>query len=1132
MKRFYSLLVSLVLLVCTGANVSPFIVECNAKSLPSGYIRLEYVQSTGSQYINTGVYPCQSTKIETKASIEETMFWGGIICAEDATNHVGIALNEYKDYFFVQYGYYKNTLDDYPFTKGVAYDLELDRNKFYVNHELVGTIANDISAFKCTRTLHLFRNNTPNVSGYSKIKLYFAKIYEDDVLIRDYVPCKNAEGVVGFYDFVGKEFNSSETSTAFVAGPESKLEENEYEIVKDITKYSERTYAEVFNLKDSSWYMLNSNEEYEKYGVVEVLPTNYKWETLTSEVANDSHKPTDFNSHIAFRLLRITPDNVNKTGHIYLRSTNTDQDSSYTNKEYYNIQTGSNGDFRLTRLYPGRYNYTKTFTYSVGSSSEFVKDGDSYLYTFDQNMYFNGVDGNDARISSVEVLVPNFDEVSTYEGKIVVMGDSLFRFQSGEWHSIGANKKGWVDYSHDFDINAKFSSVRIDLSQSIGFGMCWCIFTNGDEKYWMASPWDGAVRTLWDDQRFSISSFPKVDGTSATYQIDFSSYDSAPFHLASPAQYNYAFFTTQVYLVDYPATYPAKGVPEEIQNGTFVEPESEDNVDDKGLTGNGTESDPYLIGTATELKLFNELLCKQSTLHGRLVADIVLNENVLDANYDLNGDGSQFEQWESHSLDGGSFRGGGHTISGVYINNNEEYQGLFGGANQIDSLGVIDSYIKARRHAGGICIWLRNGNGKGGVISDCFFDGVVIATSDKAGGIAAHMGNGYEGGLQNKIINCYCKGKVMGYNHVGGICGSAYSLTSVNEDYISNCYSVAKVSASWTDCGAICGYADNAVGSKVSAMATHCYTTASVASAKSGQGYNGTIKTDLEFKCGIVRDLLNTNGGHFVQAIGKDDYPVLFKNVSEEESQGFLLIDGTEYNKTEDFYYSAVFYSRTFNNTKWQALFVPFSIPLDTLTKYGLEVAELNNIHMYDTDEDGSFDKTTLEFLYLKRSATEPNYPYLIKASATGEVTLTLKDVEVKATEETEIECSSTRKRFKIKGTYAGVSGSVMYNNHYYAMGGGTLVQMLSAEDNLKPQRWYMSIENKDGSPIEQYAPSLRIAIDGIELDDQETGIISIDNEQSTMENDDAATYNLMGQRVNRMVNGLYIKNHKKMIVR
>ena len=219
------------------------------------------------------------------------------------------------------------------------------------------------------------------------------------------------------------------------------------------------------------------------------------------------------------------------------------------------------------------------------------------------------------------------------------------------------------------------------------------------------------------------------------------------------------------------------------------------------------------------------------------------------------------------------------------------------------------------------------------------------------------------------------------------------------------------------------------------------------------------------------------------------------------------------------------------SNQEELELLLSDSIPVDTLTKYGLEVAELNNVHMYDTDEDGSFDKTTLEFLYLKHGATEPNYPYLIKAAKTGEVTLTLNDVEVKATEETEIECSSTRKRFKIKGTYSGISGSEMCSNHYFAMGGGKLVQMLSAEDNLKPQRWYLSVENKDGSPVEYYAPYLRIAIDGIELNDEVTGIETIVNSRET----EASIYSLDGRLVNgnsALKSGFYIKNHQKMIVR
>ena len=230
--------------------------------------------------------------------------------------------------------------------------------------------------------------------------------------------------------------------------------------------------------------------------------------------------------------------------------------------------------------------------------------------------------------------------------------------------------------------------------------------------------------------------------------------------------------------------------------------------------------------------------------------------------------------------------------------------------------------------------------------------------------------------------------------------------------------------------------------------------------------------------------------------------------------------------------YETVNYTRTFSSAdKWQALYVPFSIPIDTLDKYGLQVAELNDTHMYDTDDDGEFDQTTLEFLYLKRGATEPNYPYLIKSASAGEVTLTMTEVEVKATEETEIECSTTRAVFKIRGTYAGVSGAVMYANNYYAMGGGTLVRMANADSGLKPQRWYLSVENKDGSPAESLAATMRISIDGIEIEESETAI----SEVNAIGQKQDEIYMLDGRKLNgtaALKSGLYVKNHKKLFVR
>ncbi len=271
-----------------------------------------------------------------------------------------------------------------------------------------------------------------------------------------------------------------------------------------------------------------------------------------------------------------------------------------------------------------------------------------------------------------------------------------------------------------------------------------------------------------------------------------------------------------------------------------------------------------------------------------------------------------------------------------------------------------------------------------------------------------------------------------------------------------------------------------------------------------------------------------------IESISEEDpFEVLRYNLSASIGRlTFGINDGETLNIAQAKTYDEVNYSRTFSAAgKWQALYLPFSIPVETLTANGLEVAELNDTHMYDTDEDGQFDKMSIEFLYLKSGATTPNYPYLIKASEASEVNLSLPNTEVCATTATQIECATTRQTFKIKGTYAGVSGADMYNNNYYAMGGGSLVRVEDATSGLKPQRWYLSIENKDGSPVEYFAPSMRIMINGVEIEEEETtGIQSI-----VTSSDSETIYTLDGRKMNpneTLPAGIYVKNRQKMIVR
>lgn len=243
----------------------------------------------------------------------------------------------------------------------------------------------------------------------------------------------------------------------------------------------------------------------------------------------------------------------------------------------------------------------------------------------------------------------------------------------------------------------------------------------------------------------------------------------------------------------------------------------------------------------------------------------------------------------------------------------------------------------------------------------------------------------------------------------------------------------------------------------------------------------------------------------------------------------FELADGDVYAEVKDFTYPRATYTRNFVSTQWQSLYVPFSISVETLASYGLTVAELNDTHMYDRDEDGEPDETELEFFVLKRGSTVANYPYMIKPAAAGTVTIPMTSVLFKAATETSIECSTFKQKFTITGTYTGVSGTEMFANQYYAPSGTGLSKAASDAVSLKPQRWYLQVTNKADGSIASLAPQMRIRIDGEWIDEIETGISGV-----TTLRQEQITYDLDGRKVNasERKSGLYLQNGKKIFIK
>lgn len=223
-------------------------------------------------------------------------------------------------------------------------------------------------------------------------------------------------------------------------------------------------------------------------------------------------------------------------------------------------------------------------------------------------------------------------------------------------------------------------------------------------------------------------------------------------------------------------------------------------------------------------------------------------------------------------------------------------------------------------------------------------------------------------------------------------------------------------------------------------------------------------------------------------------------------------------------------YVRNYEHTNWQALYLPFDIAFDDISDC-FDVARLNNIHQYDDNEDGQFDRTELEVLHLKAGSTlKANIPYMVRAKQTGEQTMAATNVTVQPMTSKQLDCSSITHRYLFTGSYQEISGQDMFTKKYYAMSQGNLSLATNPTAYLSPFRWYMAAEDRTGNSA-AYAPKM------IRVVDIETGETTGIGEVETTEVPQSGNiYDLNGRLVRTDGNlqalpkGIYILNGKKVV--
>ena len=307
------------------------------------------------------------------------------------------------------------------------------------------------------------------------------------------------------------------------------------------------------------------------------------------------------------------------------------------------------------------------------------------------------------------------------------------------------------------------------------------------------------------------------------------------------------------------------------------------------LEGAGTEDDPFRISSPGDLLLMQESVNAFGSIKGHsgveavaakasylLTTDLDLSQICSErsgkswtpiADRTIKSDAGDYPSFS------GTFDGGGHSITGLYINSYASSRGLFGSvasSGKICNL-TVEGVLSGVSSYSGIIVGysygvLENCTSKGSVQS---YGGVVggmagdlskarfctnkasVTSYNYAGGFAVYadylyncvnegaISGSLSGGMaayQNtgEIVNCINRGQVTGTRYIGGITG--YSRQGAK---VYNCTNLGNISGSGDNCyvGGICGFLSSSYAreNRLTTM-TNCINVGEVSISGSGEG--------------------------------------------------------------------------------------------------------------------------------------------------------------------------------------------------------------------------------------------------------------------------------------------------------
>ena len=218
-------------------------IHCNAGTYVSGYTQLEYITSTGTQYIDSGIYfdiakdfRVKGMVINPNASQRKVIMGnyqgdGNVVYSLEFGGSANSAAGKFRNYLSSG----SSTTNVFassaqPANTPIFYDSVYNATNHTITNDLTyngSTTTYNLSTINAsgttTRSLRFFLDYRSNPSAIANpVSIGETEIYKDNILVGHFIPVRrNNDNVLGLYDTVTGQFFTNSGTGSFTGGPDT-----------------------------------------------------------------------------------------------------------------------------------------------------------------------------------------------------------------------------------------------------------------------------------------------------------------------------------------------------------------------------------------------------------------------------------------------------------------------------------------------------------------------------------------------------------------------------------------------------------------------------------------------------------------------------------------------------------------------------------------------------------------------------------------------------------------------------------------------------------------------------------------------------------------------------------------------